>query len=175
MSLNRKYQEIIDELEKRISDKEEFEFVKNKLSELTLLYIDSIEKVTEIRDNQINQNDRIKKLENKIKTIEDDIYIDEEEDDDRMIPQKKLEEGYDFEIICPYCNKEFVVDESYNKKDKVECPNCKQTIELDWDEEIKEEKKIESEEETKNVPSVAEDKEDYIQEDQEQNNSEDDM
>ena len=50
------------------------------------------------------------------KDIEDDIYE---------------EEGFDFEIVCPYCEHEFVIDTSEDKTE-IKCPECKNIIELDW-------------------------------------------
>ena len=40
----------------------------------------------------------------------------------------------DFEIVCPYCNHEFVSDIGSDIKE-VECPECHNTIELDWNQE----------------------------------------
>ena len=163
MSLNNKYQEIIKELEERITNKEEFEFVKDKIIELTMMYMDSIETISTIGNIQERQNNRIKSIENKIKTIEDDIYIDDEEDDDRMIPDKKINDNYDFEIICPYCNHDFIVDESCKNTKEIKCPNCLKYIELDWNEndDKSEEKIYYDKSENIDIPSVAEDLEEY--------------
>jgi UDP:flavonoid glycosyltransferase YjiC (YdhE family) len=43
----------------------------------------------------------------------------------------RKEDGFDFEIVCPYCNYEFIIDMAENKTE-IECPECKNTIELDW-------------------------------------------
>ena len=40
-------------------------------------------------------------------------------------------EGFDFEIVCPYCEYEFIIDADEDKNE-VECPECNNTIELDW-------------------------------------------
>ena len=55
-------------------------------------------------------------MRNALENIERDIYDDEE---------------YDFEIICPYCNNQFLID-SEDEKPEVVCPECKNIIELDW-------------------------------------------
>ena len=41
---------------------------------------------------------------------------------------------YDFEIVCPYCNNEFVTDLKLMNEEKTEirCPECNNIIELDW-------------------------------------------
>ena len=38
---------------------------------------------------------------------------------------------YDFEIVCPYCENEFLIDLNQNQN-KIECPKCNNFIELDW-------------------------------------------
>ena len=134
-----------------------------------MMYMDSIETISTIGNLQEKQNNRIKNIENKIKTIEDDIYIDDEEDDDRMIPNKRINDVYDFEIVCPYCNNDFIVDESYKDSDEVKCPNCSKTIELDWNENDynnKTEASVYYEEtDSIDIPSVAEDSDEYKQDD----------
>ena len=49
-------------------------------------------------------------------------------------------DNFDFEITCPYCNYEFFVDIDENKTE-IECPECKNTIELDWSGDIEDEPK----------------------------------
>lgn len=61
--------------------------------------------------------ERINSLEKKLGTIEKDIYLESE---------------YDFEINCPYCNFNFIIDPD-EAEDEVQCPECKNVIEIDWD------------------------------------------
>ena len=63
------------------------------------------------------------KMQQVIDNIEKDIYS---------------EDGFDFEIVCPYCNYEFIIDMDENKTE-VTCPECSNTIELDWSGDIDEE------------------------------------
>ena len=58
----------------------------------------------------------MKKMQQVIDHIENDIYSDE---------------GFDFEIVCPYCEYEFVIDAN-EENQEIECPECKNLIELDW-------------------------------------------
>ena len=51
--------------------------------------------------------------------------------DERMVEDN----DYEFDITCPYCDSEFVIDLSDGTKNKVICPECNKTIELDWNEE----------------------------------------
>ena len=75
-----------------------------------------LKEMKEIKENQIIMNNKIEKMQQVIDHIESDIYSDE---------------GFDFEIVCPYCEHEFVIDANEDKNE-VECPECKNVIELDW-------------------------------------------
>lgn len=72
--------------------------------------------VKELKENQKIMTNKIEKMQQVIDHIESDIYSDE---------------GFDFEIVCPYCENEFVIDANEDKNE-VECPECKNVIELDW-------------------------------------------
>ena len=72
--------------------------------------------VKELKENQKIMTNKIEKMQQVIDHIESDIYSDE---------------GFDFEIVCPYCEHEFVIDTNEDKNE-VECPECKNVIELDW-------------------------------------------
>lgn len=75
--------------------------------------------------------EKISKLENKlnkvqsvVETIEKDIYLDEEMEEDT--------------IDCPYCNAEVPIDYDEDLSE-IECPECHNTIELDWSGDLEEE------------------------------------
>ena len=51
--LNKKYQQIINELTQKIQNQNELEFVKDKLNELVMEYMSSIDKILEIEKNQV--------------------------------------------------------------------------------------------------------------------------
>lgn len=72
--------------------------------------------VKELKENQKLMTNKLEKMQQVIDHIESDIYSDE---------------GFDFEIVCPYCEHEFVIDANEDKQ-QVECPECKNVIELDW-------------------------------------------
>ena len=72
--------------------------------------------VIELKENQKVMTNKLEKMQQVIDHIESDIYSDE---------------GFDFEVVCPYCEHEFVIDANEDKQ-QVECPECKNVIELDW-------------------------------------------
>ena len=79
-------------------------------------YKSFLEDIAKLQENQKQILEKIEKMQAVLDNIEKDIYS---------------EDGFDFEIICPYCNYEFIIDLDENKTE-VECPECKNTIELDW-------------------------------------------
>lgn len=70
-----------------------------------------------IENNQRLIEQKISKIQSSVNGLENDIYEDE----------------YEFEIICPYCNTEFVAD--VTSKSDIKCPECQNIIELDWNNE----------------------------------------
>lgn len=126
--LNSKYKQIISDIEEKITNKEEQEFVKEKISDLSILFIDIIDKLTnltnerleKLEDNQIEINNRLLRAQKVLNNIESDIYSDD---------------AYEFEIVCPYCNHEFTADIDTEIEEEIECPECHNMIELDWNEE----------------------------------------
>ena len=126
------YKKIMEEIEKTISNEEERKFVKSKLAELSISFIDIIDRITkatdikikEIEKNQNSIESKISNIESIVDNIENDIYEDDAQDED-----------YEFEVVCPYCNYEFSVDMDSVQKDEIECPECHNVIELDWNEE----------------------------------------
>ena len=93
-------------------------------------------------------------MQKSLKKIEEDIYVDDDCECDDCNCDDYDEEcncdecdghnchgdqmhdndvDYEFEIVCPYCNYEFVTGKETNLKDELECPKCHNIIELDWD------------------------------------------
>ena len=127
-NFNSEFKKILKNLEENIKDKESLEVAKIEIFNLYNLFFEEVTKLEELANTRIAElaqsnskmEEKIDKIEKSIKGIEKDIYLDEETDED-----------YDFSIACPYCNKEFVV-EMDELKDEVICPECENTIELDW-------------------------------------------
>lgn len=124
--LSEEYLKIIKDINKNISDKTEKEYILKKVAELSSLYIEIIDRITNISSNKIDElEEKQEKLENMLTKINETVNLikkDIYEDDD-----------YDFEIVCPYCNHEFVADVEDELREEIECPECHNIIELDWD------------------------------------------
>lgn len=127
-NLQEKFKNIIDDLDKNIENKKDLEYIKTQIYNISILFIDELDKISELNMDRVNRliakhkelTNRMQQLENNMKKIEEDIYLDSEE------------EELGFEIICPYCNEEFEVDMNDELKSEVKCPECNNIIELDW-------------------------------------------
>lgn len=130
-NLNDEYEKIISKIESNITNEKDFQLVKNEIAKLTILFIDTIDKVMEysneklinIEEKHQDLEERLNILQNKMNKMEKDIYEDE----------------FEFEVVCPYCNHQFVTDIDLELNSEIKCPECKNIIELDWNEDNNEE------------------------------------
>ena len=121
--LSNKYREIMNEIDEKITDEEQLNFIKKKLSEMSIIFIDIIdrmseiveEKVVDIEESQKSIEQKLVKVQNAIDLIEKDIY----------------EDNMETEIVCPYCNNEFFAEIGDDAESEIECPECHNIIELD--------------------------------------------
>ncbi len=79
-----------------------------------------LKEIKELKENQKIMNEKMDKMQQVVDHIKTDIYDDE---------------GFDLEIVCPYCEHEFVIDANEDQN-AIECPECKNIIELDWSGEL---------------------------------------
>lgn len=139
--LSKNYNKILLDLQERIKDPEDLEYVKGKFSQLIVMFMDTIDKLVDNNEKQSKIEKSVNELQKLMKRIEQDIYIDEDEeehdcecgDECEFCSDKMHDNDYEFEISCPYCGNEFVTDKDTNLKKEIECPNCHNIIELDWD------------------------------------------
>lgn len=128
-NLNDEYQKIMRDIEKNITNPEQLQYVKDKIAKLTMLFMNTVDKVVEYSDEKLSNmeekqedlEERLSKIQKSLDNIEKDIYEDENE--------------FEFEVVCPYCNHQFVTDIDLEENSELQCPECKNMIELDWNEE----------------------------------------
>ena len=122
--IKEEYKSFLNDMEKNLKNKEDWEYVKIRFSMFVDKVIDEMDAILEYKEQKMNSieekqkqiDDKMNKMQQIIDNIENDIYS---------------EDGFDFEIICPYCDNQFVIDVDENKTE-VECPVCNNIIELDW-------------------------------------------
>ena len=123
-NIKNEYKSFLDDIEKNMKNKEDLEYVKKRFASFLDVMLDQIDYIMDYKKEEIEQlekaqkqiEDRMTKMQTVLDGIEKDIY---------------QEDGFDFEIVCPYCNYEFIADLDENKTE-IECPECKNVIELDW-------------------------------------------
>lgn len=123
-TLKNEYKSFLDDIEKNIKNKEDLEYIKERFSSFLDIVLDQIdhimdykkEEIEKLEETQNKLSSQIGQMQQVISNIEKDIYA---------------EDGFDFEIVCPYCNYEFIIDVDENKTE-IECPECQNMIELDW-------------------------------------------
>ena len=126
-NLNVKFKQILEDLENNIQNKEDLEYIKVQIFNLYNLFYDEIaareeeltKRMESLAATQAAMQEKVETLENEVKSMEKELYLDEDSD---------------FTITCPYCNNEFIV-ECEDLKDEVTCPECNNIIELDWGDE----------------------------------------
>ncbi|MCI8397376.1 MAG: hypothetical protein HFJ52_07165 [Clostridia bacterium] len=129
--LKKKFSAIIADIEKNIKNKEDLDYVKSQVYNISMLFLDELDKLAEINLGRLNVLiEREKELSKKIANMEKMVNNIEKE---VFIPQ-----DCDFEIVCPYCNTEFVEDLKSGTEPEIKCPECGNVIELDWHEEDEE-------------------------------------
>ena len=130
IKLKDEYDKFLQDIEKEIKDEKQLEYIKVRFAMFVDKVIDKIDMILDYKEERmIELEEKQKEIENKlgnlqqiIDNIEKDIYS---------------EDGFDFEIICPYCDNQFVIDVDENKTE-IECPVCNNIIELDWSGDLEE-------------------------------------
>ena len=123
-TLKDSYTSFIKDIEANIKNKEDLDYVKSRFAEFLDVVLQQMDHIMDYRKGEVEElekkqkelDDKMDKMENIVRNIEKDIYS---------------EDGFDFEIVCPYCDYEFVIDVDENKTE-IECPECNNIIELDW-------------------------------------------
>ena len=126
VSIKNEYKSFLDDIEKNIKNKEDLEYIKKRFADFLDVVLEKMDYILDYKEEEMNkleekQNQieaKMAKMQKIIDNIENGIYS---------------EDGYDFEITCPYCNYEFIIDVDETKTE-VQCPECKNMIELDWNE-----------------------------------------
>ncbi len=126
-NLKKRFKEILDDIEKNIKNKDDLEYIKSQIYNISILFLDELDKLAEFNVNKLSvMLDREKELCKKVTKMEKIITNLEKE----VFSSSEC----DFEIVCPYCNTEFVEDLEDNTDREIKCPECGNTIELDWNE-----------------------------------------
>ena len=123
-NIKNEYKSFLDDIEKNIKNKEDLIYIKERFTSFLDVMLEQMDNIMDYKKEELEKlektqkqlDERLEKMQQVIDNIEKDIYSDE---------------GFDFEIVCPYCNYEFFIDVDEDKTE-IECPECNNIIELDW-------------------------------------------
>lgn len=122
--LRKKLEEYVEYIDKNIENEIQKAALKQRTSDLFLEISDVVQNILDYNDIKLLRitkaqekiENKISKMESMFQNIQKDIYGEDE---------------CEFDVVCPYCNKEFTVDCNENNNE-IQCPECKNIIELDW-------------------------------------------
>ncbi len=131
--LKDEYNSFLKDIEKNINNKEDLKYIKTRFEKLTNVISDYYElnnykentRLDSIEEKQNNMINKLDEIESRINKIQSEFYS---------------EGDFDIEIVCPYCDYEFIADINEDNEE-INCPNCNNLIELDWTGGIYEEEK----------------------------------
>ncbi len=110
------------------------------LREVTLSMEDLEEEVNEI----VELTDI---LDQDLGNLEEDIYEFDDEEDDDCCGDEDCGCGHEhyYEVICPTCGDTVCLDEGMIEEGSINCPNCDEMLEFDFDEEEGEDEEADGE------------------------------
>lgn len=145
-NMGKEYRNILNNLEERLKDSPDLEYVKSEFTNLFMLFFNEIdalreiyeEKIETILDRQSYFEEKINKIEEKTNELEKEMEYVEDEDDEMIRNMLNNNHSIDYEdqeceVSCPYCSEIFYIDVE-GAQDEVSCPYCNKVIELDWNE-----------------------------------------
>ncbi len=114
----------------------------DKTGKLILALIDVIDDmaltVSDLEDEVVALTEQLDAVDEDLAMLEDDFYEEYDEDDDEDWDDDD-EYYYDddeqfFEVECPECHDNIILDEEMLSEGSIKCPNCKTEIEFELDE-----------------------------------------
>ena len=93
--------------------------------------------IDSLNENQLDIGEELDVLSDDLAEVESIVYDDDwdEDEDDGCCC---CDEDDMFSVVCPACNEEITLDESVLDLGEIECPNCGETLEFEFDEDDEE-------------------------------------
>jgi hypothetical protein len=92
--------------------------------------------MSELEDNVNDMADQLDAVDEDLGSLEDDFYDDGEDSED---DEEDSDDDDDceccYEVTCPSCHETVCLSEDIIQNGQMECPNCGETLEFDFDEE----------------------------------------
>jgi len=93
------------------------------------------EEIDSLDENQLDIGEELDALSDDLADVESIVYDEWDDDEDECC----CDEDDMFSVVCPACNEEITLDESVLDLGEIECPNCGEKLEFEFDEDDEEE------------------------------------
>jgi len=136
---------------KGLLDGADFDFTTKEgkvIGAIVDLLSDICETIDEIEENALNIGDELDALSDDLAEVEEVVFGEDDDecdcddcdcDCDDCDCDCEDDEDFMISVDCPSCNEEIVIDESILEAGKLQCPNCGEKLELEFDDEDEEE------------------------------------
>lgn len=108
----------------------------DKSAKLILKLIDVIDDmaltISDLEDELATVIEQVDAVDEDLSLLEDDFYENYDEDDDEYLYDEDEEF---FEVECPECHDNIILDEEMVSEGGIKCPNCGTDIEFEMDDE----------------------------------------
>jgi len=112
---------------------------ETKEGEILSAIIDVLEDVAydieDLENNALDLADEIDAISDDLADVEEVVFEDGYDDDDY---DDDYDEDEEFSVVCPSCNEEIIVDADILELGEIECPNCGEKLEFDFDDDDEE-------------------------------------
>ncbi len=100
--------------------------------------------IEELESDVFDLGEDVDAISDDLSDVEDYLFEDEDEDDDDDDDDYDYDEDEDeeplfFEVTCPACDNTITVDEDVVNLGAIQCPNCGEMLEFEFDEDDEEE------------------------------------
>ena len=120
---------------KGLAEGMELDTEKSKEGKLISVMIGILEEVglsiEDMEDNMEAMGEEIDAISDDLSDVEKVVYDEDDEDDDDEDECDCCEDDDFFEVECPNCGEELVIDEDVLEAGTVECPSCKSKFAID--------------------------------------------
>jgi len=99
--------------------------------------------IADIEENALDLAEEIDAISDDLADVEDVVFEDDDDDydydDDDEDDEDDDEDEEMFSVVCPACDEELVVDADILELGEIECPNCGEKLEFEFDEDEEDE------------------------------------
>ena len=92
------------------------------------------EEIDSLDENQLDIGEELDALSDDLADVESVVYDEWDDDEDECC----CDEDDMFSVVCPACNEEITLDESVLDLGEIDCPNCGEKLEFEFDEDDEE-------------------------------------